>query len=90
MERSKVQAFKLKVARYCLIDNQLYWRDPARIMLKCVDENDAQRIMTELHQGACGGHLYLKSTANRILRAGLYWPTLFSYVFAKVRACMEC
>ena len=58
MEKSKVRAFKLKAARYCLIDNQIYWRDPARIILKCVDDNDAQRIMTELHRGACGGHLY--------------------------------
>ena len=59
-------------------------------MLKCVDDNDAQRIMTKLHHGACGGHLYWKSTANKILRAGYYWPTLFSDVFAKVRACVEC
>lgn len=58
MEMSKVRAFKLKAARYFLIDSQLYWRDPAGIMLKCVDENDAQRIMTELHRGACGGHFY--------------------------------
>lgn len=90
MERSKVRDFKLKAARYCLIDSQLYWRDPAGIMLKCVDENDAQRIMTELHQGACGGHLYWKSTVDIILRAGYNWPTLFSNVFVNVRACMEC
>ena len=49
MERSKVQDFKLKYVRYFLIDSQLYWRDPVGIMLKCVDENDAQQIMTELH-----------------------------------------
>ena len=90
MERSKVRAFKLKTTIYFLIDNQLYWRDPAGIMLKCVDENDDQRIMIELHQVACGGHPYWKSTANRILRVRYYWPTLFSDVFAKVRACMEC
>lgn len=90
MERSKVWAFKLKDVRYCLIDSQLYWRDPAGIMLKSIDENDPQRIMTELHRGACGGHLYWKSIVNKILRDGYYWPKLFSDVFAKVRACMEC
>lgn len=57
MEKSKVSDFKLKAARYCLIDNQLYWRDPVGIMLKCVDDNDAHGIMIEIHWGACGGHL---------------------------------
>ena len=55
-------------------------------MLKCVDENDAQRIMTKLHRGACGAHVYWKSTVNRILRDGYYWPTLFLDVPAKVRS----
>ena len=43
-----------------------------------------------MHKGACGGHLYWKSTTNKILRVGYYWPTLFSDVYKKVRACLEC
>ena len=43
-----------------------------------------------MHKGACVGHLYWKSTANKILRAGYYWPTLFTDVYQKVRACLEC
>ena len=43
-----------------------------------------------MHKGACGGHLYWKSTSNKILRAGYYWPTLFIDVYHKVRACLEC
>ena len=38
----------------------------------------------------CGGYLYWRATAKKILRAGYYWPTLFSDVFAKVRSCVEC
>lgn len=43
-----------------------------------------------MHKGACGGHLYWKSTTNKILIAGYYWPTLFSNVYKKVRACLQC
>ena len=43
-----------------------------------------------MHKGACGGHLYSKSTTNKIYRAGYYWPTLFTDVYQKVRACLEC
>ena len=46
--------------------------------------------MTEMHKGACWGHLYWKSTTNKILRASYYWPTLFTDVYQKVRACLEC
>eukprot|EP00253_Pinus_taeda_P015200 PITA_15200 len=37
-------------------------------------------IMKEFHAGDCGGHLYWKSTADKILRAGYYWPSLFADV----------
>ena len=46
--------------------------------------------MNEMDTGACGGHLYWKATSNKILRVGYYWHALFSYVFAKVRACVNC
>ena len=58
MDRSKKRAFKLKVVKYCIIENNLYWKDPTRILLRCVNEEEAQRIMTEMHASACGGHIY--------------------------------
>ena len=90
MVKSKRRAFKLKAIKYCIMENNLYWKDPTGILLKCVDEEEAQRIMTEMHAGACGGHMYSKSIVNKILKAGYYWPTLFSDVYAKIRACIPC
>jgi hypothetical protein len=58
MEKSKRRAFKLKVVKYCIMENNLYWKYPTGILLKCVDEEEAQRIMIEMHAGTCGGHLY--------------------------------
>jgi hypothetical protein len=43
--------------------------------------------MTEFHEGVCGGHHFWKSTAYKILRAAYYWPSVFSDVYLKVRAC---
>jgi hypothetical protein len=90
MEKYKRRTFKLKAVKYCIMEDNLYWKDPTRILLKCVDEEESQRIMIEMHAGACGGHLYWKSTTNKILKAGYYWPTLFSDVCSKVRACISC
>eukprot|EP00253_Pinus_taeda_P008633 PITA_08633 len=40
--------------------------------------------------GDCGGHLYWKSTTDKILRAGYYWPSLFVDVKKFVVSCHKC
>ena len=72
MDRSKARALKLKAIKYCFLDNQLYWKDPIGILLKCVDEDESLRIMTEMHQGKCGGHHLWKATSYTILIASYY------------------
>ena len=46
--------------------------------------------MKEFHAGDCGGHLYWKSTADKILRDGFYWPTLFADVKKFAMSCHKC
>jgi len=38
----------------------------------------------------CGGHHYWKTTTHKIIRAGYYWPSLFSDVFSFVKSCDRC
>jgi hypothetical protein len=35
--KSKARDLKLKVIRYFLIDQILYWRDPLGVLLRCLD-----------------------------------------------------
>lgn len=84
IDKSKSQDLKLKAIKYCILDNHLYWRDPVGILLKCVDEDESLRIMTEMHQGTCGGHLFWNATTYKILNVGCYHPSLFSDVYARV------
>jgi hypothetical protein len=44
------------------------------ILLRCIDENQAQELMRELHEEICGGHFSPTATAHNIIRAGFYWP----------------
>jgi len=46
--------------------------------------------MKEFHAGDYGGHLYWKSTADKILRAGFYWPSLFADVKKFPVSCHKC
>lgn len=83
LDKSKSRDLKLKAIKYCIINQFIFWKDPAGILLNYVNEDEAKRIMTEMHKGACGGHHYWKSTTYKILKARYYFPELFSDVFAK-------
>jgi hypothetical protein len=46
--------------------------------------------LQDFHEGYCGRHLNWKTTTNKILRVGFYWPTLFEDVHKKVTSCHKC
>ena len=81
---------KLKTAKFCIIDQHLYWKDPGGILLNCLLENEAQQIAREFHEGDYGGHKSWKFTANKILRVGFYWPSLFLDVYKETTRCHQC
>jgi len=53
-------------------------------------EFERNSVLTKAHNGSVGGHYAGKSTAQKILRAGLWWPTLPKDSKAYCRACDAC
>jgi hypothetical protein len=90
MDKSKVRSLKLKVVKYCVNNQNFFWRDPSGFLLRCLDEEEAQRVMSEFHEGVCGGHHFWNSTAYKTLMDGYYWPSLFYDVYTKFTACEKC
>lgn len=66
--KTKAIFLKLKAIKFCIIENVLYWKDVVGLLLKCLLSDVAERNMEEFHEGDYGGHLYWKTTANKILR----------------------
>jgi hypothetical protein len=56
MEKIKTRDLKLKSIKYCLIDQVLDWKDPLGVFLRCIDPQEAQKIMSDFHDSLCGGH----------------------------------
>jgi hypothetical protein len=90
MEKNKGRALKLKSINYFLVDQILYWKDPLGVLLRCLDPQAAQRIMSNFHDSLCRGHHFWRTTTYNILSAGYFWPSLFTDVCAKIRACVKC
>jgi hypothetical protein len=90
LTKTKARFLKLKALKFCILEGNLYWKDPGGILLNCLLKDEADKVLQEFHAGDCGGHLNWKATANKILRAGFYWPTLFTDVHHKVTSCHQC
>jgi hypothetical protein len=83
-------SLRLKSSKYVITKYGLGWRNPNGIILRCVDEVEAKKLVDEFHVGFCGGHYAAKTTTHKILRARYYWPTIFSHVHQFVRKCEPC
>jgi hypothetical protein len=60
------------------------------VLLRCLEHEDADKVLKEIHDGPGGGHFIGNTTAHKILRAGYYWPTLFKDAHTYARNCKNC
>lgn len=67
----------VRAADYQLIAGQLYKSGLDNILRRCVLDHERPEILWECHSGVAGGHVGGKATAQKVLQAGLWWPTSF-------------
>ncbi|XP_014523638.1 uncharacterized protein LOC106779933 [Vigna radiata var. radiata] len=79
-----------RVARFMIIGNDLYRRGFSSPLLKCLAENEAQYVMSELHLGVCGFHTGGRALKAKTLRAGYYWPTMEADAVEFTRRGNQC
>jgi hypothetical protein len=80
----------VRAADFSLIAGQLYKMGPDEILRRCVMEAERPLILAEAHEGIAGGHYAGKETTQKVLRAGLWWPTLHKDAKEYYRACDVC
>ena len=69
LSKTKARSVRLKAAKFCIINNYLYWKDPDGILLNCLLEEEAKKKIKEVHNEDCGDNLYWKTTTHKILSA---------------------
>jgi hypothetical protein len=90
LTKTQGRDLKLKAMNFCINGNLLFWKNPIGLLLRCMNQEEAAKVMIEFHNSERGGHHYWKTTAHKILRSGYYWPSLFSDVCEFVRTCDKC
>ena len=83
----KRRALRLKSDSYQFIEGVLFRNNYDGVLLRCLEQEDAAKMVKELNDGPAGGNYLGDTTSHKILRAGYYWPTLFKETHTYVRKC---
>lgn len=75
---------------YCIIGDILYRIGVDTILHQCSTLDEAERFLNAYHSSACGGHLFGYATAQKILHARYFWPSIFKDCILVVHKCHEC
>ncbi|XP_025636484.1 uncharacterized protein [Arachis hypogaea] len=81
---------KREAANYTIIAGQLYKRGFSQPLLKCVEPENTEYILREIHEGCCGHHVGGKTLAQKVIRAGYFWPTVIRDSIQIVKSCDKC
>ncbi|XP_062075487.1 uncharacterized protein LOC133779553 [Humulus lupulus] len=89
-DKREARRLVYKAARYSLVDGVLYKRGFSVPLLRCVDEEEAMKVLYEIHEGECGNHASGPSTARKAMRQGYYWPSMERDANDFARKCDKC
>ena len=77
MYAQKRPALRLKSTQYRMIGGVLFWQNYDKVLIRCLEKNYVDHILTKLRDGPTSGHFNGETTTHKALRAGYYFPTLF-------------
>ncbi|XP_052297264.1 uncharacterized protein LOC127902396 [Citrus sinensis] len=89
-DKLRARKIRAQASRYTMIDGILYRRGYTLPFLRCLDEDDADYVLREVHEGICGNHSGGRSLAHKVLRQGYFWPTMHQDAQEKTRSCVSC
>lgn len=90
MSGNKRRTLELHAIKCVIVSGKILWENSDGVMLKCVDYDQSQKLLTKMHNGVCGGHYMAKKTTHKILRARFWWPTVFKDAHQLVKKCDPC
>ncbi|XP_057868756.2 uncharacterized protein LOC131075856 [Cryptomeria japonica] len=87
---AKRRFYRLQNNGFRLIDETLFKRNFDGVLLRCVDQSQANKILHEVHNGSSEGHFFTPTSTIKITQAGYFWPSMFKDTHNLVRGCKEC
>ena len=76
--------------KYVLIGDDMFYRTLEGLLFKCLGPSESNRLLHEVHEGACGTHQSAHKMKWLIRRSGYYWPTMLEDCFKYYKGCQAC
>lgn len=73
-----------------LLNDRLYKRGISTPLLRCLNIEEAERVLCEIHDGVCGNHSGGQSLVHKALLQGFYWPTMKRDAAEYAKKCDKC
>ncbi|XP_076912153.1 uncharacterized protein LOC143567240 [Bidens hawaiensis] len=89
-EKAIARKIKHKALNYQMNDGVLYRRSFLGPLLRCVDAEDANYLIREVHEGICGLHAGPRMVVEKIMNAGYYWPGMHLDIVQEIKKCDSC
>ncbi|KAH1099489.1 hypothetical protein GYH30_034907 [Glycine max] len=71
-DKNEARCLKHKASYYAILDGELFKTWLTTPLLKCLNCQQADYVMRELHEGICGLHTRGGSLATKVVRVGYY------------------
>ena len=88
--RKDRRALRLLAIQYILCGGVLYRRSYKGVHLTCVDREETEKLIKEIHQGVCKPHMNKRMLAKKIVRLGFYWVTMEADCIEYMKKCHQC
>ena len=64
-----------QAAAYTIANKELVRRSVTGVYQRCVESDQGQAILKDIHPGECGHHAASRSLVAKAFRHGFFWPT---------------
>ncbi|XP_076917131.1 uncharacterized protein LOC143577072 [Bidens hawaiensis] len=88
----KILARKIRHKALCyqVQDGLLFRKSFLGPLLRCVDTEDANYVIREIHEGICGLHVGPRMVVAKIMNVGYYWPVMHMDAVKEIKKCESC
>jgi hypothetical protein len=87
--RKVSRKLRYKAIKFVLIDGRLFYKSLDGVLL-CLGQEEAKKMMSEVHDGLCGAHQSARRMKWVIRPTGCYWPTILEDCFGYYKGCQDC
>lgn len=72
----EARKIKKRADKFMTLNGVLYKRGFSLPYLRCVEEDESNYILEEVHEGIYGDHMGARSLVGKIIKAGYFCPTM--------------